>query len=95
MGPLPPDTLAFPCQTPHISPSVLRRSTQYQHSQVWQRSPALHLPWLLTLGCAIYAGVYRGPRLQQWLQNPFDFLALGPRATLGVLSSLADLPNTL
>ena len=43
----------------------------------------------------MYAGVSQGPRLQQWLQNPFDFLALGPRATLGVLSSLADLPTIL
>ena len=58
-------------------------------------SPALRPASLLTMGGTIHAGVYQGPRLQQWLQSPFDFLALGPRATLGVLSSLADLPTTL
>ena len=55
----------------------------------------LHLPWLLTMCGVMHAGVPQGPRLQQWLQNPFDFLALGPRATLGVLTSLADLPHAL
>lgn len=35
------------------------------------------------------------PQLKQWLKTPFDFLALGPRATLGALLNAGEIAQSL